>query len=353
VAQSATWRKGAGGVSGQRLRGLIGWAQRNGLFFALLLIVAYFATQSSRYLTLTNLHVVLLQVAVVGIIAVPGAMLIMAGYVDLAIGSIAVLAGVVFGELMTAGWNVVAAFLVALATGLGWGLVTGYLVAYLGFSPVVVTLGGLAGARGVAEILSQGFTKYGFGDIFAQLGNGELLSIDTPVWLFLIVFLGGSYAWYQTPLGRHVIAIGAERAAAHSLGVATRRLPFLLYGFSGLAAALGGLIVTSQLDASSLSIGVNLELSVLSAILLGGVSFTGGRGSLFGVLLGVLFIGALDNGLVQMNVGPYFQRAAVGLALILAAALDVLYQRLDRIPVAEVAEPADVASRAVKEGRAT
>jgi ribose transport system permease protein len=223
----------------------------------------------------------------------------------------------------------------ALLVGLGWGLTTGYLVAYLGFSPVVVTLGGLAGARGVAEILSKGFTKYGFGDGFARLGNGEFLGIDTPVWIFAMVFLGGAYAWYQTPLGRHTIAIGAERNAAHSLGVATKRIPFLLYGASGLAAALGGLIVASQLDASSLSIGINLELSVLSAILLGGVSFTGGRGSLFGVLLGVLFIGALDNGLIQMNVGPYFQRAAVGLALVLAAGLDVLYQRLDRIPVPE------------------
>ena len=119
-----------------------------------------------------------------------------------------------------------------------------------------------------------------------------------------------------------------------------RRIPSS-YGASGLAAALGGLIVTSQLDASSLSIGINLELSVLSAILLGGVSFTGGRGSLFSVLLGVLFIGALDNGLIQMNVGPYFQRAAVGLALVLAAALDVLYQRLDRIPVAETTGAAE------------
>ena len=280
-------------------------------------------------------------------------MLLMAGYVDLAVGSVAVLGGVVFGELMTAGWNVVAAFLVALATGLGWGLATGYLVAYLGFSPVVVTLGGLAGARGVAEILSKGFTKYGFGSLFAQLGNGEFLGVDTPVWLFAIVFLGGSYAWYQTPLGRHVMAIGAERTAAYSLGVATRRIPFLLYGCSGLAAALGGLIVTSQLDAASLSIGVNLELSVLSAILLGGVSFTGGRGSLFGVLLGVLFIGALDNGLVQMNVGPYYQRAAVGLALVLAAALDVLYQRLDRIPVSESPEPDPASGVVAKNGPAT
>ncbi len=134
------------------------------------------------------------------------------------------------------------------------------------------------------------------------------------------------------------IAIGAGRTAAQSLGVATRRIPFLLYGVSGLASALGGLILTSQLDAGSLSIGVGLELTVLSAILLGGVSFVGGRGSLFGVLLGVLFIGCLDNGLVQMNVGPYYQRAAVGAALCFAAALDVLYQRLDRIPVPDAAQ---------------
>jgi ribose transport system permease protein len=347
VAENAALTGGTtGGVSTQRARAVVGWAQRNGLFFALILLVAFFATRSERYLTGTNLHVVLLQVAVVGIIAVPGAMLIMAGYVDLAVGSIAVLAGVVLGELFTVGWNPLPAAIVALLVGLGWGLVTGYLVAYLGFSPVVVTLGGLAGARGVAEILSKGFTKYAFGDGFAQLGNGEFLGVDTPIWIFIAVFLAGAYAWYQTPLGRHTVAIGAERTAAHSLGVATRRIPFLLYGASGLAAALGGLIVTSQLDASSLSIGINLELSVLSAILLGGVSFTGGRGSLFGVLIGVLFIGALDNGLIQMNVGPYYQRAAVGLALVLAAALDVLYQRLDRIPVAETTSAAEPGSAA-------
>ena len=327
------------------------WAQRNGLFFALIIIVAFFATQSDRYLTRTNLHIVLLQVAVVGIIAVPGAMLLMAGYVDLAIGSIAVLGGVVFGELAESGWSAAPAAVVALVVGLGWGLATGYLIAYLGFSPVVVTLGGLAGARGVAEILSKGFTKYGFGSGFANLGNGEFLGIDTPVWIFIVVFLAGSYAWYQSPLGRHVVAIGAERVAARSLGVATQRIPFLLYGASGLAAALGGLIVVSQLDASSLSIGINLELSVLSAILLGGVSFMGGRGSLFGVLLGVLFIGALDNGLVQMNVGPYFQRAAVGLALVLAAALDVVYQRLDRIPVPDAPEPAESGALETGAGR--
>lgn len=112
-------------MNGPSLRSTIGWAQRNGLLFALILMVGFFATQSSRYLTPANLHVVLLQVAVTGIIAVPGAMLLTSGYVDLAVGSVAVLAAIVFGELATAGWPTLPAVAAALATGLAWGLATG------------------------------------------------------------------------------------------------------------------------------------------------------------------------------------------------------------------------------------
>ena len=111
---------------------------------------------------------------------------------------------------------------------------------------------------------------------------------------------------------------------------------------SGAAASLGGLIVTSQLDGSSVSIGTGMELDVLTAILLGGVAFTGGRGSLRGVLFGVLFIGALTNGLIQININPYFQKVAVGIALISAAGLDILYQRLERVRVPE--EPREARS---------
>ena len=337
VAENAALTGGmSNAAAGRRLRSIVGWAQRNGLFFALVLLVAFFATRSERYLTTTNLHIVFLQVAVVGIIAVPGAMLIMAGYVDLAIGSIAVLAGVVLGELVTIGWSALPA---AVAGAPGW-----------------TRLGSVDRIpRRLPRVLAGGGDPWRIGGRARRRGDPQQGVHQVRVWPGVSRGLAMANSWASTRRSgssprsswaaptRGIrrrsaairIAIGAERNAAHSLGVATKRIPFLLYGASGLAAALGGLIVTSQLDASSLSIGINLELSVLSAILLGGVSFTGGRGSLFGVLLGVLFIGALDNGLIQMNVGPYFQRAAVGLALVLAAALDVLYQRLDRIPVPE------------------
>src|SRR6516164_745141 len=142
----------------------------------------------------------------------------------------------------------------------------------------------------------------------------------------------------------HMSAIGGARDAAKALGIKVKAIPFWLYVASGFASAIGGLIVTSELDGASVSLGLGMELDVLTGILLGGVAFTGGRGSLFGVLFGIVFIGALNNGLIQINVSPYFQQVAVVIALVLAAGLDILHQRLDRIRFNEedLAAPAAV-----------
>src|SRR5262249_49810347 len=195
----------------------------------------------------------------------------------------------------------------------------------------IVTLGGLAGARGVSELITQGYTVFGFGSTFSLLGNGTLLRMPVPVWIYVAILIVGLHVWFQTPWGRHMVAIGGARDAAKALGIRWRAIAFWLYVASGAASALGGLILTSELDGASVSIGVGMELDVLTSILLGGVAFTGGRGSLFGVLFGVLFIGALSNGLILINVSPYFQQVAVGIALVLAAGLDILHQRLGRI----------------------
>jgi ribose transport system permease protein len=316
-----------------RVRVAVSWTQRNGVLLALLVLIVFFSLANPRFLTPSNISIILLQVAILGIVAVPGAMLVLCGYVDLAVGSLAVLAAVVFGELMAGGLGLPLAFLIALGTGGVWNLVAGGLVSHFGYSPIIVSLAGLAGARGLAELISGGTTNYGFGPVFAQLGNGTILGIWIPVWICAIVFLAGSIAWYLMVYGRHMTAIGADRAAARSLGVSVQRIPHVLYICSGLAAALGGLILTSQLDGASLAIGNGLELEVLTAILLGGVSFLGGRGSLTGVLFGVLFIGVLENGLVLINISPFLKDVSVGIALAIAATLDVLQRRLERIPL--------------------
>lgn len=336
---AVTARSGGLHLGTTRLNPILRWSQRNGIFFALVFLVVYFSIASARFFTSANLEVILLQVAVVGILAIPGAMLLLAGYVDLSVGSVVVLSSAAFGQFVQAGVPVLWAALLTGALATVWGIANGVLIAVLDFSPIIVTLGGLAGARGLAELISQGSTTFSFGDGFATLGNGEPLGLPLPVWIFAGVFLLGAWFWYITPYGRHMTAIGADKHAARALGIGVRRIPFILYAASGFAAGLGGLILTSQLDAASLSIGLGLELEVLTAILLGGVAFTGGRGSLLGVLFGILFIGVLTNGLIVINVGLFYEGVAIGGALVLAAGLEVLYRRMDRVVIRDEDEP--------------
>jgi ribose/xylose/arabinose/galactoside ABC-type transport system permease subunit/ABC-type branched-subunit amino acid transport system ATPase component len=317
----------------------LGSAQGGGLFVALVLLSLYFGVSSDSFLTRSNILVVLEQVSVLGMVAVPGAMLLVSGNLDLSVGSVAGLSAAMFGEFdKIFHWPTLLAAIGALAVGALWGTMNGTLISYLRFSPVIVTLGGFAGAAGLAQTITSDVTRSGFGNAYDGLGDGTFAGIPVPVIIFFAVFLIGAYVWYETRTGRHLIAIGANKDAATALGVASKRLPFVIYVLSGTAAALGGLILTAQLDGASVQIGVGLELQVLTAILLGGVAFNGGRGSLWGTLAGILFIGVLDDGLILINVGPYVADLAVGAALVVAASLDVVYQRLEKVPVAETAE---------------
>jgi ribose transport system permease protein len=292
---------------------------------------------NDRFLRWQNWQVILQQVADLGIVAVPGAMLLMCGYVDLSVGSLAALSAALFGAIVP-GVPVVLAMVIAIVVGTAWGFMNGLLIAYANFSPIVVTLGSLSAALGLGELIQSGVVPYGFGSVFAVIGNGKFLSLTTPVYVFLAVLLLGAFAWYQTPLGRYFVAVGSDKTIARSSGISVKAFPLRLYTLSGLAASFVGLSLASQLDSASLSIGADMELQVLTAILLGGVSFIGGSGSLFGVLVGLLFVGVLDNGLIVINISPYVSDLAVGLALIFAAGLDVLYRYLDRIQLAELEE---------------
>jgi ribose transport system permease protein len=337
-------RGGSGGM--RRLAATLANYQSGGLLIALLVMGAIFTASSANFLTHRNLTVILLQVSIVGILAIPQAMLVLSGYVDLSVGSVAVLAVAVFGEMAKVHhYSLAAAIAIAIAVAAAWGLMNGLLICYLDFSPIIVTLGGFAGARGLSDTITHDVTQFGFGTKFAWLGNGTIATIPVPAVIFLGLFVIGAYIWYEMPLGRHLTAIGADRVAARSLGVSTRLIPCVIYVCSAIAAGLGGLILTSELDGASPSIGIGLELQVLTAVLLGGVAFAGGRGSLWGVLFGILFIGVLNNGLILLNIGPYVVNLAVGAVLIAAAGADAFYQRLERIPVA-AAEPEGVEAEA-------
>ncbi|WP_283136300.1 ABC transporter permease [Rhizohabitans arisaemae] len=309
-------------------RNLLDLALRSALLIGLILMVVFFTAQSDLFLTTGNIKNIALSSAVLLIVAVPQALLVIMGYVDLSVGSAVGLAGVITGLLIVdQHWSWGAAVLAGLAVGTLGGLVNGVLVAYTKLSPIIVTLGTLQLYRGITQFLRDD-PPSDFGQGMALLGRGLYLGVPVPVWIAVLVFALGALFLYGTASGRHVYAIGVNTEAAYLSGVATKRLPLVLYGVIGLAAGLGGVLYAARLDSAPPgTLGVGFELEVLTAVLLGGVAFSGGRGTMFGVLLGVIFLGVLRNGMTLMNV-PYFAQAmATGAALVIAAGLDELGRR--------------------------
>jgi len=302
---------------------------RDALLIALGLEILIFFLFSSEFLTVANFKDIAVQNSVIGLVAVPTALLMLTGYIDLSVGSVLALAAVVTGTALTDGASPLVATLAGVGVGLLVGAFNGFLVSYLGFSTIIVTLGMLTAVRGIAIESSQ-VTPTGFGSGFAQIGNGSLLSIPVPIVIVGLAFvLGGVFLRYSV-WGRHVYAIGVNREAAFLSGISVRRLPFVLFAMTGLATGLGGVILASRIDAApGGSIGGGFELSVLTAVLLGGVAFEGGRGSMLGVLLGVAFVAILQNGLTLLNVPTTTSLIAQGGVLVVAAALAHVRARQD------------------------
>ncbi len=301
------------------------------LLVAMIVIVAL-ATDGTL-LSWINVRGILLDGA---IIAVPGAMLIISGYIDLSVGSTLALGGVAAGTIMAGGGTPVFAVLAALGVGALVGLVNAIASPLLGLSAFITTLGTLTAVRGVAQLVSP-LGANNFGEAFTYLGVGTFLAIPLAVWIAAALLILGALFLTVTPAGRHVYAIGVNRQAAHLSGVNVTRLPFLLYLASGAAAGLAGAITVARLNSAPAGqLGVGFELTVLTAILLGGVALTGGEGNMLGVLVGVLFLGVLNNSLVQLGVTSFWQNVASGLALIAAIGIGLLTHRLrGRLQAAE------------------
>jgi ribose transport system permease protein len=253
--------------------------------------------------------------------------LAMAGKVDLSVGSVLALSGIVAGlcfpSLGTAGG--VAA---ALMLGLVVGLVNGALVAYVGMSPIIVTLGVLTLSRGLAQWLSPN-PLFGFPEDFGIIGYGSLGGVPILTWIMLAVLVVGIAMMYFRPIGRQAVAIGVNERAAFLVGIPVKPIVVMLYTMVSLAASLAGLMTIARINsAPSGTLGIGMELNVLTAVLLGGVPFSGGRGSLLRVALGVWLLGMLSNGLLLMNMPTEISLIVTGLVLVVAAALNVLRPRL-------------------------
>lgn len=294
----------------------------NPLVALLVIMVAAVQIATGSQLTAGNMRGVLQDAAIIAIVAIPIAMLVIAGYIDLSVGSTLALGGVLAGLTMHTTGSAPLALAAAILGGMLVGVVNAVLITVVGLSSFITTLGMLAAVRGVAQLIAP-LPISGFDASFSVFGVGAVAGIPVSALIAFVLLLVAGLFLTVTPAGRHVYAIGVNREAAYLSGVAVRRIPFFLYMFSGAAAGLAGALTVSRLNSAPAGqLGVGFELSVLTAVLLGGIILTGGGGNMFGVLVGVLFMGLLSNSLTLLGVSTFWQNVASGAALVAAIAIN-------------------------------
>ena len=332
-----------------RQRGLTDITIRYGLIAALVLVAAILALSRDRFLTVTNIHTMLLTSAVSIMIAVPLGMLLQSGGVDFSVGSALGLAVVLGGHFMSDfAWHPVLAC-IAVVVILGFvGMANGTLCARWHLSPVVVTIGMLFLLRGVAFVITGSEIRRDFGRGFAYVGRSRTVPFDLPapvlwaaVWSGVLLVL-----WYRTRWGRHAHACGAGEEAAVDVGIDVTRRRRSLYVLVSIGSGLGGLIQLSRLDSAPPVTGQNLELEILTAVLLAGVAFMGGHGSAANIITGVLFLTVLGNGLIQFRVDTNWSRVVEGAVLVSSAGFQVAIVRAARRQRPRPAERDDLDGRA-------
>lgn len=293
-----------------------------GLIVAYLLMVALFSILSPYFLSINNFLDILLAVAVIGIISIGMTMVIVSGGLDLSVGAVVALVGVVIAQMEPiTGINV--AVLLGLLVGVFFGLLNGLAITVVGINPLITTLATLSLARGLAFVFSGGLTQPVLSEAFGFWGRGFVLDfVPVPVVILLVLLVIGHLVFRYSTFGRALYAIGGNLPASRLAGIGVPRVQRWVYLICGIGAAIGGILLTSELGAGAPQAATGLELSVIAAVILGGTSLSGGKGTIPGTFLGVLIMGTLNNGLVLLNVSAYYQEVARGLVLLLAVAMD-------------------------------
>ncbi len=295
--------------------------RRYGLVLSFLLLCLALTLLSDRFLTPANLTNVLRQATINGIIAVGMTYVILTAGIDLSVGSIVALSTVVAASLMQGGLPVPLGILAGLAVGTLLGLVNGLIIAKARIPPFVVTLGMMTVARGLALTFTEGKPITGLPDSFKFIGAGFLGPIPMPILIFLAVFGVGAFVLTRTVLGESIYELGDNPVAARLAGIRTAQITTLVYVISGFLAALAGQILVARLNSAQPTAGAGFEFDAIAAVVVGGTSFAGGDGSLFGTLIGVLIIQVLNNGLNLLNVSSLWEGVVKGVVIALALLL--------------------------------
>jgi ribose transport system permease protein len=301
--------------------------EASALIVFLIAEVVFFSLKSPYFLAWDNWLNILTAVAVIGIVAAPGTLLLTAGQFDLSVGSTVAFTSACMAYMTLHGHGIGLSVAAAVGAGVAVGVINGVLVTVVRVNALITTLGTLAAFRGLAQVVVDGQSLSV--ENFATLGTARpFLNIPVPV-LLLVAVLASVWALMRyTVYGRAMYAIGSNPSAARLVGIRSGRYIFIAFVLSAAACALGGLVLTSQLSVGSAEFATGMELSVITAIVLGGASLGGGKGSIIGTAVGLLIIGILNNGLTLTGVDPFWQNVARGTLLIGAVSFDRLRARL-------------------------
>ncbi len=298
---------------------------RSGLLLALILLFLLLSLTAPNFLTGRNMLNVLRQVSFIGIIACGMTMALIAGDVDLSVGSVVALASSLLASLYAKlGWPLWMAVLLTLLEATLVGLFAGYVRVRWNIPALIVTLALMLSLRGVAFLLTNAFPIPISNDSFAFWGGGHLAGIPVPVIFFSLTVLIFWFISTRTVYGRSIYAVGGNAEAARLSGIPVARIRMSILGVTAFLSAFSGVLLTSRLTSGYAGVGVGWEFDAISAALIGGTSLFGGEGSIQGTLLGVLFVGLLGNGMVLLGVNPYLQDVARGGIILLAVLLSAL-----------------------------
>lgn len=299
--------------------------QEAGLVAVILGLSIAFSFFNPNFLSTDNLRNVLVAVAVVGIMAIGQTFVIIAREIDLSVGSVMGLSGLCGAYAMSQGLNPILGICLAIAVGAAAGLVNGLIVVYGRVNSFIATLGMLSVARGLTQVISGGLPIMVDPSVMF-IGQGELFDVPVQVLIFIGLVIAGQLVLKRSVLGQRIIAVGDNDEAARLSGIPLNATRVSVFVFSGVLAAVAGMVYTAQVSVAEAQAGTGLELDVIAAVVIGGASLSGGRGSILGAMLGAYLLGALRNAFILLELSPFLQQMSVGLVIVLAALFDQFRQ---------------------------
>ena len=308
-----------------------------GILVALLLMVVVFSFASKNFFRTSTLFTILKQVSITGIVCIGQTMVMLTGGIDLSVGSIAGVSAVT-AAIFLKSYNlpIPVTCLLVIVLALVYGLLSGIFVTKLNMPPLIATLGMQTSLRGLAYIVTGGLPVYGFTKAFGKFAQGSVAGIPNQVILTIVLFILFIYALSKTTLGRYLYGVGGNEEASRLSGISVTKVKLMAYGLSGLLAGIAGLVLLSRTSSGQPSAGLNYEMDAITAVVLGGISLSGGEGKLHMVIIGILIMGTLTTGMIMCGIDDYVQQLVKGIVLIVAVAYSEISKKIrSRMVVSE------------------